>query len=220
MLPDAAEEGLIRPGDTVKVVLEGVADEGSEGGVSPVYDCSLEGLDPGGETLRLACPEGAGWAVERRVRLAFPVPRGMLVGRGVVLAEGGPAANGGRAVTVRLELLRPLEQRRSRRVSIPGLRATCRTVGRLLDCPVDNLGAGGMLLAWPGDDPPEGEMRLGLHLPHGEIMDLRGRMVRHDPAPDGEMRVAVEFLAVPGAVSERLASLCMLYEALFPSSRR
>lgn len=220
MLPEAVAEGLIRPGGTVKVVFEGVANEGSEGGASPVYDCSLEGIDQGSETLRLVCPEGTGWAAERRLRLAFPVSRGMIVGQGAVLGEDGPAANGRRAVTVRLEALHLLEQRRSPRVSLPGLRATCRTAGRVVDCPAANLSSGGMLLAWPGDDPPEGEVRLGLNLPLGEPVDLRGRVVRSDSAPDGETLVAVEFLDVPGAVSERLASLCMLYEALFPTRRR
>ncbi len=220
VLPEAIAEGLIRPGDTVKVVFGGAEGDWREGGASPVYDCNLESIDQEGNTLRLACPGVPGRVPHRRLRLVFAVPKGMIVGNGAVLHDDRTEDRTGRAITVRVQTFRLMEERRSLRVAIPGLRAICRTPFRIVDCPVVNLGAGGILITWPGEDPPAEAMRIRLDIPPAEALDLAGRVVRQQPGADGVSRVAIEFVDPPAPVTERLSAVCMLYEALFPSRRK
>lgn len=215
-LMEAVTLGVVLPGGAVRVAFGDPA--GLEGRLSQAGATLCEGridaFNLVNGTVTIFCAECATPAADAPVKLAFGIASGLYVAAGSV-QETAATSQGSLLVTVWLGGLHWIEEREYVRVHIPGSRATCRTHDRVLDCPLVNVSARGMLIEGTGELVPGTELSIRLTIPLFHTVDLRGQVVWNEVSPDGVSRAGVKFTHIPPQFQARLANLCMLHHALF-----
>lgn len=216
-LTEAVTMGVILPGAAVRVA---VGDPDPEGRLAPIdsgiYEGRIDSFDMLDSTITVycsACPEPR---IDDPVKIAVGVSSGLYVSAGSV-TEVSTTPQGAVLLTAWFSGLHWIEDREYVRVHIPGSRATCRTEDRVLDCPVANISARGMLIEGTGELAPGTEMNIRLTIPLFQTADLRGRVVWNEAPAGGPSRAGVKFTHISPHFQARLGNLCMLYHALFSS---
>lgn len=215
-LTEAVTLGVVLPGGPVRVAIGDAV--GPERRLDPVGASLCEGRIDAfslmNSTITVFCAECEQPETDAPVKLAIGVNSGLYVASGSV-QETAVTDRGSVLITVWLGGLHWIEEREYVRVRVPGSRATCRTPERVLDCPVVNISARGMLIEGTGELPPKTDLAIRLTIPLFQTADLRGQVVWNEVSPGGESRAGVKFTHIPPQFQARLANLCMLYHALF-----